>query len=166
MNIVKSRMKKVYFRSLAPDEKVEFDVVQGKAGPEAANVTGLDGADVQGRRPYFRFRKLGQRRRNESGRERDNAKESGRERDNAKESGRERDNAKESGRERGIAKESGRERDNAKESGNESSPDKSTDKPKRRFHRRKNYGRKNRKSEENKGEQAEDTEAPKVAAAN
>lgn len=48
MNITKSRMNRVYLRSLAHNEKVEFDVVQGKIGPEASNVTGPDGADVQG----------------------------------------------------------------------------------------------------------------------
>lgn len=62
-----SPMQKQYLRTLDNDEPVEFDVVKGDKGPEAANVTGPKGAEVKGSRFYFLL--LHRPRRNQNKRE-------------------------------------------------------------------------------------------------
>ncbi|CAP23334.1 Protein CBG02238 [Caenorhabditis briggsae] len=73
--IAKSLTEKFYLRTLGDEEEVLFDLVDGKNGPEAANVTGPDGGNVVGSR--YRHKLLSRFRKNRKPRRSVDGEESG-----------------------------------------------------------------------------------------
>ncbi|EFO84632.1 hypothetical protein CRE_03839 [Caenorhabditis remanei] len=78
--IAKSATEKFYLRTLGDEEEVIFDLVEGKNGPEAANVTGPAGENVVGskyrHKLLSRFRKNRKPRQSVDGDESDSKAES------------------------------------------------------------------------------------------
>ncbi|EFO84906.1 hypothetical protein CRE_03641 [Caenorhabditis remanei] len=72
--IAKSDTEKFYLRTLADEEEVLFDLVEGKNGPEAANVSGPAGENVVGSR--YRHKLLSRFRKNRNPRQSVDSEES------------------------------------------------------------------------------------------